>query len=89
MAKRINNVEKNSENKPTSQTDDKPNDKKDTKPHEADKDKFPPIRKSFSIMMNKPKGNVVQTDPEMFINNSMNDARVVTSKRKRCFNYRF
>ena len=43
--------------------------------------------KSFSTKVSKPKGNIVQSDPTLFTNPNMNEARVVSSKRKRRPNY--
>ena len=59
----------------------------DDKPYEANKETFPPLMKSFSTKVSKPKGNIVQSDPTLFTNPNMNEARVVSSKRKRQPNY--
>ena len=85
LEKRINKIEKS---KSDNQPDDNSENKNDEKPYEADKEVFPPLRKSLSVQMNKPKGKIVQSDSDMFINSNMNEARVVTSRRKRRPNYR-
>ena len=53
------------------------------KPYEEDNEKFPPLKKSYSIKVNKPTGNIIQSDPSLFSNPNMNEARIVTSKKKR------
>ena len=50
---------------------------------------FPPLRKSFSTKVNKSKGKVIQSDPSLFTNPNMKQAKVVSTKnRRRRPNYR-